>query len=57
MPKLCGYALQIRGKAAFYDELKGEWDMHIADDFVMSLDDFNGLMNHGGYGLGQRNLR
>ena len=52
-------------KQSFYDELKGEWDMHIADDLVMCLGDFNGYMGrhiggfdgvHGWHGVGQRNL-
>ena len=51
-------------KNSFYDELKGEWDMHSADDLVMCLGDFNGHVAkhingfdvvHGGYGVGQRN--
>ena len=33
---ICGYALQSRRsleeKQSFYDEVKGEWDMHSADD-------------------------
>ena len=42
---ICGYALQ-RGsqeeKQSFYDELKGEWDMHSAGHLVMCLGDLNG---------------
>ena len=34
-----GYALQcgrsLEEKESFYDELKGEWDMHSAGDLVM----------------------
>ena len=52
-------------KHSFYDELKGEWDMHSAGDLVMCLgnftihigrhiDEFEGV--HGGYGVGQRNF-
>ena len=31
-------------KAVFYDELKGEWNVHGADDLVMCFGDFNGHM-------------
>ena len=52
-------------RTVFYDELKGEWDMHNADDLVMCFGDFNGHIGrhidgldgvHGGYGVGQRNF-
>ena len=29
-------------KTAFYDELKSDFNMHSADDLVMSLGDFSG---------------
>ena len=53
----------LEGKLSFYYKLKGEWDMHFADDLVMCLnghvgwhiDGFDEL--HGGYGVGQRNLK
>ena len=32
----------FKEKQSFYDELKGEWDMHSSDDLVMCLDVFNG---------------
>ena len=42
---ICGYAPQNKflgeGKQSFYDELKGEWDMHSGDDLVMCLCDIN----------------
>ena len=42
----CGYAPQcgrcLEGSQSFYDELKGEWDMHSADDLVMCMSDFIG---------------
>ena len=50
----------------FYDELKGEWDMHSAGDIVMCLGDFSGHIGrhidgffgvYGGYSIGQRNLK
>ena len=59
---ICGYALQsgisLEEKQSFYDELKGEWDRHSADDLVMYLCDFNGHIGgfHGGHGVCQRNL-
>ena len=37
---ICEYAPQ--SDRSFYDERKGEWDMHSADDFVMCFGDFNG---------------
>ena len=52
-------------KNNLYDELKGEWDMHSADDLVMCLSEFSGHIGrhvdgfdgvHGGYDVGQRNL-
>ena len=30
------------GGKSFYDELKGEWDMHSVGDLVACLGDFNG---------------
>ena len=43
---ICGYAPQsgrsLDEEQSFYDELKGEWNMHSADDLVMCLGDFNG---------------
>ena len=66
---ICVYAPQsgrsLEEKQSFYDELKGEWDMHSAGDLVMCLCDFNGHVGrhidgfnrvHGGYGIGQRNF-
>ena len=41
---ICGYALQsgsLEEKQFYYDELKGEWDMHSASDLVLCLGDFN----------------
>ena len=42
---ICRYALQggrrLKEKQTFYDELKGEWDMHSAGDLVMCLGDFS----------------
>ena len=46
-------------RQSFYDELRGELDMHSADDSVVCLGDFNGQVGRhidGGYGLGKRNL-
>ena len=52
-------------KHSFYDELKGEFDMHSADGLAMCSCDFNGHVGrhidgfdevHGRYGVGQRNL-
>ena len=61
-----GYAPQSSGsleeKQCFYDELKGEWKMHCADNLVMYLGDFDvhihrhvdGLdVVHGGNSVGQ----
>ena len=66
---ICGYTPQsgrsMEEKHSFYDELKGEWDMHSAGDLVVCFGDFNGHIGrhihgcdgvHGGYGVGQRNL-
>ena len=43
---ICGYAMGSgRGldeKQSFYDELKGEWDMHSAGNSAMCLDGING---------------
>ena len=42
---ICGHALQngrsLQEKQTFYDELKGEWDMHSASELVMCLGDFS----------------
>ena len=48
----------LEEKPSFYDELKGQWEMHSADDLVMHLGDFNGYMggNLMGFSVGQRNL-
>ena len=67
---ICEYALQreisFEEKQSFYDELKGEWNMHSVDDLVMCLGDFNGHVgrhidgfdgDHGECGVGQRNLK
>ena len=35
--------VEIFGKS-FYDELKGEWDMHSTCDLVMCLGDINGFL-------------
>ena len=49
---------------SFYVELKGEWNMHSADDLVMCLGDFNWKIDrhidefdgvHGEYGVGKSN--
>ena len=66
---ICGYPTQngrrLKEKQSFYDELKGEWDMHSADDLVMCLGNFNGhiprlvdglYVVRGWYYVGQRNL-
>ena len=34
-------------KKSYYDELKGEWDMHSVSDLVMCLGDLSGHV--GGY--------
>ena len=36
----------------FGDEMKGEWDMHTADDLVMCLGDLNGHMGRHSDGFG-----
>ena len=66
---ICGYAPQsgrsLEEKQSFYDKLKGERDMHSADDLVICLGDSNGHVGkhidgfdglHRGYGVGHRNL-
>ena len=62
---ICGYAPQGGRKTMFYDELKGEWDMHSAGDLVMCLGDFDGHVGrhidgfdgiHGGHGVGEKNF-
>ena len=49
---------------SLYDELKGKWDMHGADDLDICISDINRHGNkhvdeidgvHGGYGIGPRN--
>ena len=43
---ICGYVPEsgrsFEEKPSFYDELKGEWDMHNAGDLVMCLGGFKG---------------
>ena len=43
---ICGHAPQgvsfMFKKTSFYDELKGEWDMHGVDELVVCLGDING---------------
>ena len=43
---ICAYARQngrrYEEKQSYYDELKGEWDIHSAGDLFMCLDDING---------------
>ena len=64
-----GYAPQSRKRLeenlSYYDELRGEWEMHYADRLVMCLGDFNERVGRhiddfygmrGGYGVGQRKL-
>ena len=66
---ICGHTPQsgrsLEEKQSFYDELKGEWDMHSAGDLVMCLVDFNGhIVRHidgfnginRGYSVGRRNF-
>ena len=63
---ICGYAPQsgscLEEKQSFYNELKGELDMHSVGDLVMCLGDFNGHDGrhidgvHGRCGIMQRNL-
>ena len=52
-------------KQTFYDELKGEWDVHRACDLFMCLGDINGHIGsqfcgcigvHEGYDVGEINL-
>ena len=31
-------------ESLFYDELKGEWDTHSADDLVMCLGDYDDVL-------------
>ena len=62
----CGYASQSgRSSEEKHDELKGEWDMHSADDLVICLADINGHVARningfyavsGVYGIGKKNL-
>ena len=56
---------RLEEKQSFYDEVKCEWDMHSAGDFVMCLGDANGHVGrhilgfdgvNGGSGVCQRNL-
>ena len=66
---ICWHALQsgrsLGEKQSFYDELKGEWDMHSVGYLVMCLGDLNGHIDrhidgfdgaYGWYGVSQRNL-
>ena len=55
----------MKEKQSFYDELRGEWDIHSVGDLVMCLGDFNGHVGrhidgfdgvHRRYGLSQKNL-
>ena len=42
---ICLFAYQdgsFEEEQSFYDELKGEWDMHSAYNLVVCLGDFNG---------------
>ena len=39
---ICWHSPQSGRKTVFYDELKGECDIHNDDDLVMCLSDFNG---------------
>ena len=41
---ICGYVLQstLGEKQYFYDELKGEWDMHCAGNLATCFGDLNG---------------
>ena len=46
MPRLiCGYSLQsgirLEEKHSFHNELKDEWDVYGADNFVICLGDIN----------------
>ena len=62
---ICGYALQgersLEEKQSFYDESKGEWDMHSAGDLVICLltlvDTLVGILmgSWSRYGVGHRN--
>ena len=39
---ICSYGWRKFGrKTVFYDELKGDWDMHSAGDLIMCLGDIN----------------
>ena len=60
-----GMLYKAKEKQSFYGELKGEWDMHSADDSVTCFGDLNGHIGrhidgldvgHGWYGIGHRNL-
>ena len=52
---ICGYALHsgrnMEEKHSFYDELKGEWGVHSADDLVMCLCDFSRCVDLHIYGF------
>ena len=47
----CGYGRSFEEKQSVYDELKGELDMHSADDLFIWLGDFNGYIgrHNGGF--------
>ena len=44
----CGYAPQsgrsLEEKQSFHDELRCEWNMHVAGDLVMCLREFSGYV-------------
>ena len=41
---ICGYGRSFEEKQSVYDQLKGELDMHSADDLIIWLGDFNGYI-------------
>ena len=69
MRLICGHAQQngrsFEEKLSFYNELKGEWDIHSADDLLICYGNLNGYIGrqidgfhefHRGYPAGRRNL-
>ena len=68
MRLIYGYAPQsgsLEERQSFYDELKGEWEMHSANGLVVRLGDCNRHVGRhmdgvhgvdGGHSVGQRNL-
>ena len=67
--QICLYPPQnggsLKEKQSFYEELRGEWDMHSKGDLVMCLGDINGHggihicgynVIYGGYGVGLINF-